>query len=70
MKSLEGKNEDFEFELHIKGKVHIPHYTEEDLEEKLKCAREILEGMRDVLKEKGYDSDLDFDVKENFSEVW
>lgn len=49
MKSLEGKNEDFEFELHIKGKVHVPHYTEEDLEEKLKCTREILEGMRDVL---------------------
>lgn len=68
MKSLESKNEDFEFELHIKGKVHVPHYTE--VEEKLKCAREILESMRDVLEEKGYNTDLDFDIKENFSEVW
>lgn len=64
------KNEDFEFELHIKGKVHIPYYTEEDLEEKLKYARGILEGMGDTLGEEGYNVDVDFDVKESFSEVW
>lgn len=67
--SLE-KNEDFEFVLNIKGKVHIPYYTEERLETGLRWAREILESMRDVLEEKGYNSDLDFDIKENFSEVW
>lgn len=63
-------NEDFEFELHIKGTVCIPYYTEKDLEEKLKCTREILESMKGVLEVKGYNSDLDFDIRENFSEVW
>lgn len=63
-------NEDFEFELHIKGKVCIPYYTEKDLEEKLKYTREILESMKGMLEVKGYNSNLDFDIRENFSEVW
>lgn len=67
---MKSKNEDFEFELHIKGKVHIPYYTEEYLDEKLKHAREVLEEMSDRLKEEGYNVDVDFDIKENFSEVW
>lgn len=64
------QNEDFEFELHIKGKVHIPYYTEEDLEEKLKHARGILEDIGDTLGDEGYNVDVDFDIKENFLEVW
>lgn len=64
------ENEDFDFELHIKGKVHIPHYTEDDLEEKLKYTREVLENMGDKLIDEGYNVDIDFDIKNQFSEVW
>ena len=64
------KNKDFEFELHMKGKVHSPHYTEDDLEEKLKNTREALENIGNKLVDEGYRIDVDFDVKDSFSEVW
>lgn len=64
------KEETFKFELHLKGEVTLPYYTEEYLDVKLRHAREVLEEMSDRLEEEGYNVDVDFDVKENFSEVW
>lgn len=64
------RNETYKFELSLKGLVNIPHYSDEQLEEKLRYAREVLEDIGDRLSEEGWNLDVDFDIKESFSEVW
>ena len=64
------KNEDFEFVLNIKGRIYIPYYEEDELEEKKANARVVLKNISDKLIDDGYNIDVDFDIKESFSEVW
>lgn len=54
----------------LKEKFAFLIIQKKDLEEKLKYTREILESMKGMLEVKGYNSNLDFDIRENFSEVW
>lgn len=64
------RNESYKFEIQLQGSVNIPHYSNEQLEEKLRQAREILEDLGDHLAEEGWNLDIDFDIQESFSEVW
>lgn len=60
----------FNFELSIKGSITILHYSEEELEEKLKRSRKILENVEDYIPNLGWDYDVDFRVEKSFSEIW
>lgn len=63
------RNESYKFKIQLQGSVNIPYYSDEQLEEKLKQAKEVLKDLGDCLAEKGWNLDIDFDIQESFSEV-
>lgn len=64
------KEDTYNFEVSIGGKVTIPYISEEQLEEKLKWAREVLRNVEDRLLDEGWNYDIDFDIEESFHEIW
>lgn len=64
------KNIDFDFNLLIKGKLSIPYFEEEDLDNKLNSIRSLLGTIPDKISDELWNLGIDSEIGEHNEEVW